>query len=102
MAATMKETWRWGEVGAERSASDPLLPHLARIVRRALRRSNDLSPLARAVRAAAAQIDPGSYVASNSAEEIRVHYLARRLSALLAPDFRDAPGRDAHKETVGA
>src|SRR5262245_15310236 len=62
MTATMNETRQWDAVGAgPEPATDLLLPHLARIVRRALRRPDDLSPLARAVRLAAAQIDPGSF-----------------------------------------
>jgi hypothetical protein len=36
------------------------------------------------------------------AEEARVRQVARRMSALLATDFRPAPGRDARLETVCA
>ena len=52
--------------------SDSLAPDLMRIVRRALRHPNDCSPLARAVQAAAAQIDPGPYASPLDAEELRV------------------------------
>jgi hypothetical protein len=81
---------------------DPLAPHLMRIVRRALRHPNDRSPLASAVRAAAAQIDPGPYASPVDAEELRVRHVARRMSALLAADYRDPPGPAARLETVCA
>jgi hypothetical protein len=81
---------------------DALAPHLMRIVRRALRRPDDCSRLARAVRAAAAQFDPGPLVPPSLAEELRVRQVARRISALLSADFRDAPGREARLETVCA
>jgi hypothetical protein len=87
---------------ADDRPGDPLTPNLIRIVRRALRRPNDRSPLARAVRAAAAQIDPGPLISPLAAEELRVRQVARRMSALLAADFRDSPGRSARLETVCA
>lgn len=81
---------------------DPLTDHLSRIVRRALRRPNDGSRLANAIRAAAERIHTGEDRPSSDADEIRVRQLARRLSALLSPDFREAPGRGAQRETVWA
>jgi hypothetical protein len=81
---------------------DSLAPHLMRIVRRALRHPSDQSPLSRAVRAAAAQIEPGPYASPLDAEELRVRQVARRMSALLAADFRDPPGAAARFETVCA
>jgi hypothetical protein len=89
-------------VPANDRTGDPLAPHLMRIVRRALRHPNDRSPLARAVRAAAAQIEPGPYASPLDAEELRVRQVARRMSALLTADFRDAPGAAARFETVCA
>ena len=82
------------------SAAD-LTPHFVRIVRRALRRTDDRSPLACAIRSAVALAAPEAGQPSYDAET-RVQQVARRVSALLTPDFRDPPGRGAHRETVCA
>jgi len=89
-------------VAVEPRPSDDLTPHLVRIVRRALRRTEDNSPLARAVRAAAAQVDTDPNIRTVYAEEIRIRQIARRISALMTPSFRDPPGRGARLETVCA
>jgi hypothetical protein len=78
------------------------MPHLTRIVRRALRHPNNRSPMSQAVRAAAAQFSSSSIFNSSLAEEFRVRQIVQRIVALLAPTFRDAPGRRAHLETVCA
>ena len=89
-------------IPADDRPSDPLAPDLVRIVRRALRHPNDRSPLARAVRAAAAQIDPGPMYSPQAVEELRVRQVARRMWALMAPNYRDEPGPAARFETVCA
>jgi hypothetical protein len=86
----------------DRSSDDEMLPHLIRIVRRALRHSHGETPLAKALRSAAEQIDLGPAGHSSFANELRVRQVAQRLSAVLTPGFRDPPGRGAALETMRA
>jgi len=79
-----------------------LVPHLTRIVRRALRRPDDRSPIAKAVRAAAAQCDPGTNLNPALAEELQVESVVRRLVARLTPTSSPLASRGAQRETVCA
>jgi len=79
-----------------------LVPHLTRIVRRALRRPDDRSLMAEAIRAAAAQFDPGTILNPTLVEESQVGQVVRRLVALLTPTFSGPASRGAHRETVCA
>lgn len=83
-------------------ASAQLTPHLVRIVRRAMKRTDDRSPLACAIRGAVAQVSAEPIWQTSYDEDVRVQLVARRVSAMLSPDYRDPPGRAAHRETVCA
>jgi hypothetical protein len=82
--------------------ADFLVPHLTRIVRRAMRHRDDRSPMAKAVRAAASQFDPGTILNPTLAEEFQLGQVVRRLAALLTPKFSAPAKRGAHRETVCA
>ena len=77
-----------------------LTPHLLRIVRRALKRPDDCSPLACAVRRAAAQVETEAARGSTFNDEVRALQVAQRMSALLTPDYRDPPRYGTARETV--
>jgi len=82
--------------------ADFLVPHLTRIVRRALRHPNDRSPMAKAVRAAAAQFDPGTTLDPAHADEFQVGQVVRRLVALLTRTFSGRASHGAHPQKVCA
>jgi hypothetical protein len=103
MSPTVNEKLRPATFGArENPPVDSLMPHLTRIVRRALRHPNDRSPMSQAVRVAAAQVNSSSIFNSSLAEEFRVRQVVQRIVALMAPNLREEPGRRAHLETVCA
>jgi hypothetical protein len=58
--------------------------------------------MAKAIRAAASQFDPGTILNPTLVEEFQVGQVVRRLVALLTPTFSGPASHGAHRETVCA